>query len=124
MWSALGALAPARLLGFPMQRVLATARAILVQLEPPRVVSLVLPRAVRTLLAGGARQCDHGSVLGLGHVRRSSSSPLIGHGTLRPVTGGKLSDSRCGDTQCQRDSGASPGLLPVHGPADVRGVQR
>jgi hypothetical protein len=50
-----------------MQRVLPTPGAELVQLEPARVIALVLPRAVRALLAGGARQGDHGSILGLCH---------------------------------------------------------
>jgi hypothetical protein len=87
-----------------MQRVLPAARAVLVELQPARIISLVLTRAVRALLAGGARQCDHGSVLGLGHVRSSSSFQTPkGHGTLRPVTGGKRGDSRCGAPHCQRD---------------------
>src|SRR5919112_5248170 len=56
-----------RLLRLPVQLVLPAARAELVQLHAPRVVSLVLARAVRALFADGARQRDHGSVLGLGH---------------------------------------------------------
>ena len=56
-----------RLLGLPVQLMLPAARAELVQLQAPRVVPLVLPRAVRALLADSARQGDHGSVLGLGH---------------------------------------------------------
>jgi hypothetical protein len=53
---------------FPVQLVLAAPRTELVQLHPARVVLLVLPRAVRALLADGARQADHGSILGLGHL--------------------------------------------------------
>src|SRR5918997_3154994 len=46
------------LLRLPVQLVLPAARAELVQLQAPRVVLLVLPRAVRALLAVGARQRD------------------------------------------------------------------
>src|SRR6187402_1468750 len=55
------------LLRLPVQRVLPAARAELVQLEPPRVVLLVLAGAVRALLARRARQGDDWSILGLGH---------------------------------------------------------
>ena len=56
------------LLRFPVQRVLPASRAELVELHPARVVSLVLAGAVRALLADGARQRDHGSILCLSHV--------------------------------------------------------
>ncbi len=62
------------LLGFPVQLMLPAARAELVQLHAPRVIPLVLPRAVRALFAGRARQGDHGSILSLGHVVLVSSS--------------------------------------------------
>jgi hypothetical protein len=51
-----------------VQLMLPAARTELVQLHPARVISLILPRAVRALLAGGARQRDHGSILCLGHL--------------------------------------------------------
>ena len=66
------------LLRLPVQLMLPTARAELVELHQPRVISLVLPRAVRAFLADGARQRDHGSILSLGHV----VSILV----IRPVT--------------------------------------
>ena len=52
----------------PVQGVAPISGAVLHQLQAPRVVPLALPRAVRALLADGARQCDDGSILGLGHV--------------------------------------------------------
>jgi hypothetical protein len=67
-----------RLLRLPVQLVLPAARAELVQLHAPRVVSLAFPRAVRAFLADGARQRDHWSILGLGHV---FSFPVV-----RPAT--------------------------------------
>lgn len=57
-----------------MQSVVPAAGTELVQLQPPRVVSLVLPGAVRALLAFGARQRDDRTVLGLGHGIRSFRS--------------------------------------------------
>ena len=57
-----------RLLRFPVQPMLSAARTELVQLHPARVILLILPRTVRALLADGARQRDHGSILGLGHL--------------------------------------------------------
>ena len=55
------------LLRLPMQRVLPAAGAELVELHPAGVVPLVLAGAVRALLAGGARQRYHWTILGLGH---------------------------------------------------------
>src|SRR5918995_5639675 len=66
----------APLLGLPVQLMLPAAWAELVQLQPPRVVPLVLPRAVRALLADGARQRDHGSILGLCHWSQVPRRPL------------------------------------------------
>src|ERR1044072_107933 len=83
-----------RLLGLPVQLVLPAARAELVQLQAPRVVALVLPRAVRALLADGARQGNHGSVLGLGHGGVSSlSSAGRGHVEIGPGDRGNARDS-------------------------------
>jgi hypothetical protein len=61
-----------------VQLVLPAAWAELVQLHAARVISLVLARAVRAFLADGARQCDHGSILGLCHVVLVSSSSTPG----------------------------------------------
>ena len=74
--------------------MLPTARTELVQLHPARVVPLVLPRAVRAFLADGARQRDHGSILGLGHwfsilVIRTGD----GHAEIGPGNQGKPGDS-------------------------------
>src|SRR5687767_9554309 len=66
------------------------SRAELVQLQPAGVVALALPRAVRALLADGARQADHGSVLGLCHVVRFLSHPPgDGHAEQGLGTGGR-----------------------------------
>src|ERR671914_2681088 len=74
-----------RLLGLPVQLMLPAARAELVQLQAPRVIPLVLPRAVRAFLADGARQGYHGSVLGLGHGSGSSLFATgSGHAEIGP----------------------------------------
>ena len=49
------------LLGFPMKGVLPTPRAVLVELDPVRIVLLVLARRVRPLLALGAGELERGS---------------------------------------------------------------
>jgi len=86
-----------------VQRVMPAARAEAVELQPPRVVPLVLARAVRALLAGGARQRDHWSVLGLGHVRSGPRRPArAAHVKLRWETGGKPRDSMPSAPGCQR----------------------
>ncbi len=77
----------AGLLRLPVQLMLPTARTELVELHPARVVPLVLPRAVGALLADGARQRDHGSILGLGHLllipcQRPPASRYGGHAEL------------------------------------------
>jgi hypothetical protein len=58
--------------------MLPAAWAELVQLHAARVILLVLARTVRALLAYGARQGDHGSILGLCHVVLVSSSSTPG----------------------------------------------
>ncbi len=80
----------ASLLRLPVQLVLPAARAELVQLQAPRVVPLALPRAVRALLADGARQADHGSILGLCHV---VSRFVVGPRQPRRTRGGSPGES-------------------------------
>src|SRR6187397_611864 len=86
----------AALLRLPVQLVLPAAGAELVQLHPPRVVPLVLPGAVRALLADGARQGDHRSILGFCHVksvlRQRPPSMNRGHAETGPGNRGKRRD--------------------------------
>src|SRR5215210_4488589 len=56
------------LLGLPMKGVLSAARAILVQLDPVRIVLLVLARRVRPLLALGAGELERGTRFDSCHV--------------------------------------------------------
>ena len=59
---------PLILLGFPMKGVLSTPWAVLVELDPVRIVLLVLARRVRPLLALGAGELERGTRFDLGHV--------------------------------------------------------
>ena len=101
------------LLRLPVQRVLPAAWAELVQLQPTRVILLVLPRAVRALLAGRARQGDHGSILGLCHeVSNVSSTRSSGHAEIGPGNRGKRRNSMAGRAWCQRDHAGLVALGP------------
>jgi hypothetical protein len=68
-----------------VQLVLPAAGAELVQLHAPGIISLVLAGAVRAFLADGARQRDHGSILGLCHVVLVSLSSA-------PIADGHIAD--------------------------------
>src|SRR5512136_2646682 len=66
------------LLGLAVQRVFAAARAILVQLNTPRIVPSILLRGVIAFLAFRTRQGDHWANI----FFRSHSCPLLCRGTL------------------------------------------